>query len=349
MIRPDQALAIYLPGSLLVPRGKMGHGVLRYSPHRVVAAIDPDLAGKRTGELLPWARHDCPVVSDLAEARALGADVLVLGIAPLGGKIPADWLPDLQQAVDLGMSIVNGLHDHLAHRLRGLRPGQYVWDIRREPAGLSTATAAALGLRNRRLLMVGIDMSIGKMTAGLEIHQGALARGVRSAFVATGQIGITITGSGVPLDAVRLDYACGAIEREVMAVSTAELIVVEGQGSLLHPASTATLPLLRGTMPTHLVLCTRVGQTGLRDYPQIKVPPLLEFARLYEELASVGGVYPRPRTVGLAVNSGHVTDAEARAAIAELEAATGLPATDVIRYGADKLVDAVLASPLPPA
>jgi hypothetical protein len=181
--------------------------------------------------------------------------------------------------------------------------------------------------------MIGVDMAVGKMTAGLEIHAAALRAGVRSAFVATGQIGITITGSGIPLDAVRVDYASGAVQQEVMRHADAELIVIEGQGSLVHPASTATLPLLRGSCPTELILCLRAGQTSLLTHPHIKIPPLGDLIRLYESLASVGGTFPTPRTIGVCVNTAALAEDAARILVDELSASLGIPAVDPVRHG----------------
>ena len=168
------------------------------------------------------------------------------------------------------------------------RQGQWIWDIRQEPPGLGIAAAAAAGLSNRRLLLVGTDMAIGKMTAGLEIWHAARQAGIAAEFVAPGQIGIVITGHGIPLDAIRVDYACGAVEKEVLAVKDADLVIVEGQGSLAHPGSTSTLPLIRGACPTHLILCHRAGMTTLDTVRanSIRVPPLLDLIHLYETLAS---------------------------------------------------------------
>jgi uncharacterized NAD-dependent epimerase/dehydratase family protein len=280
----------------------------------------------------------------VSEAAARGAEVFVLGIAPPGGRVPEDWLAAIDEAVTLGLSVVNGLHDRLAPRYRDLRPGQWIWDMRVEPDDLSIGTGAAAELSNRRVLLVGTDMAIGKMSAGLELHREALSRGMRSAFVATGQIGMAISGNGVPLDAVRLDYACGAIEREVLRVGDAEIVFIEGQGSLVHPASTATLPLLRGSMPTHLVLCHRAGQVTLSRLPGMRIPALRDLARLYEDVGAACGSFPRPRTAAVALNTFHLdSDDDARAAARAVEADTGLACADPVRHGAGRLLDAVLA------
>lgn len=323
------------------PSGKMGFGLLRYATDPIACVIDSCEAGRDAREVTRIPRS-APIVATLAEAQARGAELLVLGIAPPGGRIPDGWWPVIDEAVARGMSIVNGLHDRLAPRYPTLRPGQEIRDLRVEPEGLSVATGAAARLPNRRVVFVGTDMAIGKMSAALELQRTARERGIDAGFVATGQIGIAISGRGVALDAVRLDYACGAIEREVLAHAGSPLVLVEGQGSLVHPASTATLPLLRGAMPTHLVLCHRAGQTTLARIPEIPIPPLPALARLYEDLAATCGTFPRPRTAAVALNTFHLTDDdEALRAVRALEAETGLPCCDPVRHGAGRLLEAI--------
>lgn len=342
MIRPGQKLAIYMEGAVGESSGKMGNGVLRYSPHEVVAVIDSRCRGENLSALTGVPRN-APIVASVEEAAALGAEVLILGIAPSGGRIPDEWNAPMSTAVELGLSLVNGLHDQLAPRFPSLKPGQFVWDIRREPEGLEVGSGAARELPGRRVLFIGTDMACGKMTAGLEIFRVARDRGVRTHFVATGQIGITIMGSGVPLDAVRVDYASGAIERETLRDPEAELILIEGQGSLLHPGSTANLPLLRGSVPTHLVLCHRAGQTTPRNVPWITIPPLREVFSLYQDLAEARGSFLRPLATAIALNTAHLTPSEAEEAQRIAEAEVGLPVVDPVRDGADRLVDALLA------
>jgi uncharacterized NAD-dependent epimerase/dehydratase family protein len=333
MLNANAKLALYAQNAFDGPFAKMAYGVLRYSPNQVVAVIDADHAGRDANEFGPW--RSAPIVDSVAAAKALGADTLVLGIAPLGGVIPPTWYADLDLAASAGMAIINGLHDKLAPRY----PGTVVWDIRTEPTGLPNGTGQAGLLDNRRVLMVGTDMAVGKMTAGLEIWKALPDAG----FVATGQIGMTILGSGVPLDAIRLDFASGAIEREVMRYQDRPVVVIEGQGSIIHPSSSATLPLIRGSVPTHLILCVRAGQTHLRSVPDIAIPSLTQLIALYESIGSAVGTYLRPRTVGVAVNTVHLDDGAARVACDEIARETGLPAVDPIRHGAETLAAAVLA------
>lgn len=315
---------------------KMCHGILRYSPNEVAAIIDGEHAGRNVRELIQTLRS-VPIVATVAEAKGLGADVFVLGIAAPGGHIPEAWYPAIDEAVALGMCVLNGLHDRLAPRYPQLESADthhpWIWDVRIEPEGLGTGTGCAASLRNKRLLMIGTDMAIGKMTAGLEIYRAARDLGVKAAFVATGQIGITIMGTGVPLDAVRVDYASGAIEREVMACRDAELVIIEGQGALIHPGSTANLPLLRGSCPTHLVLCHRAGQTALRRLPHISIPPLRPYAELYEDLAEACAAFPRPITAGIALNTSEQDAGGAREAIGSLARETGFYVDDPVRNG----------------
>lgn len=342
MLSRDQNLAIYMEGAVLSHGGKMGFGILRYSPNRTVCVIDSQNAGCDMKDLAGMPRS-CPVVSTVEEAYALGADVFVLGIAPPGGLIPAPWFEVIDRAVELGLSVVNGLHDQLGNRYNCLKAGQWIWDIRVEPVGLKPGTGLAASLQNRRLLLVGTDMAVGKMTAGLEIHRTARDRGVNAEFVATGQIGITITGAGVPLDAVRVDFSTGAIESEVMSYQNADLVIIEGQGSLNHPGSTATLPLLRGAMPTHLVLCHRAGQTHLTTLPHVRISPLGDLIRLYEELATVSGIFPSPITIGVALNTAKISsDDEALDVCRNLQEELGLVCVDPVRHGADRLVDRLM-------
>jgi uncharacterized NAD-dependent epimerase/dehydratase family protein len=343
MLDRNLPLAIYMEGAVGEPSGKMGYGVLRHSPNPIACIVDSRTAGQSISQITGIQR-ECPIVGDLEEAQNLGAKVLVLGIAPPGGGLPPEWFPVIDEAVQRGMSVVNGLHERLEPRYPNLEPGQFIWDVRVEPPGLGVGSGAARHLPNKRVLMTGTDMAVGKMTAGLELVKAARERGIKTEFVATGQIGIVVWGRGVPLDAVRVDFASGSIEREVLAVADSELIVVEGQGALIHPGSTANLPLLRGSCPTHLILCHRAGQKTLRRIPEIEIPPLRTYIRLYEDLAEACGTFPRPKTVAVALNTAALeTDDEARAACEQITRSTGLVCTDAVRFGATALVQAIVS------
>ena len=344
MIESHRKLALYMPQCVGQPEGKMGYGILRYSPHAIVCVIDPAKAGSdMTTEVgIPG---QVPVVAGIHQAQKLGADVLVLGSAHSGGKLAESWYADLDAAVASGMCVVNGLHDPLAPRYPDLAKGQWVWDVRVEPSDLGVARARARALGAKRVLFVGSDMAVGKMTAALELWKAARERELKVEFVATGQTGIVIAGSGVALDAVRVDYAAGAVERELLGYPEADVIFVEGQGALGHPGSTATLPLMRGSCPTHLIFCHRAGQASLRSVPEIPIPPLREYIALCEALVGACGVFPPAKVVGVSLNTAHLGGEDAKAAVESLSAELTLPVSDPVRFGSAALLDALLGSP----
>ena len=338
MLKPNQKVAIYMEGYLHSDYGKMGLGVVRYLQNPIVGIIDTHHAGSNINQQHPIDR-DIPIYEKLNQVIDKGAEILLLGIAPSGGKVPNNWLPLIELALVKGLSIINGLHDSLFQRFshKILNPNQWIWDVRIPQFIPEIASGQAAKLTNKRLLMIGTDMACGKMTAGLEIYRWAQQNRVDTGFVATGQIGIILMGSGIPLDALKVDHACGAVEQMVMNHQDRSLIVIEGQGSLLHPASTATLPLMRGACPTHMVLCHRADKTTLRNPESIKIPPLKEFITLNESLASVAGTFGKPKVIGVALNTVKLKEKEAQNQIQYLENELDIPVTDVVRFGAEKL------------
>jgi uncharacterized NAD-dependent epimerase/dehydratase family protein len=218
--------------------------------------------------------------------------------------------------------------------------------LRRPPADLSTATGANLEIPGTIVLTVGSDCAIGKMTVSLELDREARSRGLRSIFVPTGQTGIAIAGWGIAVDAVVADFIAGAAERLVVEGSErgGELLWVEGQGAILHPVySGVTLGLYHGSAPHLLVLCHESGTTeieGAGGGPH-PIPPLRELVELHERLA----LPVRPaKVVAVALNTRRLSEDDARAAVAAAEAETGLPADDPVRFGAGRLVDAVVGA-----
>jgi len=329
--------------------GKTGLGLLRYRSAQVVAVVDADCAGE---DLAGITGIPCtaPIVDSVAAALVYAPQVLVIGIAPSGGILPPAWRQEIHLGLAAGLSLVNGLHTPLQRDpelSQALQPGCWIWDIRQEPPGLSVGTGAAAHLPGKRVLTVGTDMAVGKMSTSLALHYLGLQQGLRSAFVATGQTGIMIAGSGIPLDAVRLDYASGAVEQAVLHASEgAEIVHIEGQGSLFHPASTATLPLLRGGQPTHLILVHRYGQSRIRTTQPGRegalIPSLPTAIKLYEALAAASSSFTAPKVVGIALNTKHLPPDQAQQAIQATQDHLGIPCTDPIRFGAEPLLQAIL-------
>jgi uncharacterized NAD-dependent epimerase/dehydratase family protein len=334
-------VAILLHEGIRGTHGKTGLAYLRYSEAQIVAVIDSQCAGESLAALT-GINKEVPIVANVAEALSYHPDVLLIGIAPSGGALPDAWWQEVKEAIAAGLSLVNGLHTPMGSHFGQLKEGQWIWDIRQEPKELKIGQGRARLLSCQRILTVGTDMAIGKMSASLELNKAAQQRGMKSKFLATGQGGLMIAGDGIALDAIRVDFAAGAVEKMVLDYEgDRDVLFIEGQGSLLHPGSTATLPLIRGSQPTGLILVHKAGQTHIRDLPDIIIPPLLEVVNLYETVASAGGAFGRINVKAIALNTFHLDAASAQAAIEQVNQETGLPCTDVVRFGADLLLDRV--------
>ncbi len=353
MLRADAPVVLLQHGGLSGLSGKTGLAMLRYRPGPIVAVVDPEHPGASL-EAITSIRRPVPVVADLAAALPFGPAVAVIGLAPSGGRLGDPLRADLVAALKAGLSVANGLHSRLGDdpELAALcGEGQWIWDLRQEPPGLEVASGRAAHLPGGRILAVGTDMAVGKMSACLELVRAAGRAGLPTRFVGTGQAGILISGRGVPLDAVRVDFAAGAVERAVLEAaseSPGALILVEGQGSLCHPGSTATLPLIRGSQATALLLVHRAHQSHVEKHPGIPLPPLERLIPVLEGLAALGrpGSSPPPRVGAVALNTARLGEAEAEAACAAVTAATGLVCADPVRSGpaADRLLAALRAS-----
>ncbi len=341
MFDPSQKLAIYMEGALDNDSGKMGFGLMRFSKHPIVCVIDSKYKNQSVQKAVGLP-YEIPVVGSVEEAIAEQAEIMVLGIAPSGGRFPAEWDTPIAYALSHGLSLINGLHDDLNARFGHLLTTNSIWDVRKPQHAYPIATGKAATLPNKRILMIGTDMAAGKMTAGLELYAALKQKEIRTGFVPTGQIGITLMGNGIPLDAIKVDQAAGAVEQAVMEEANKDIVIIEGQGSLAHPGSTATLPLIRGAQPTHFILCHKAAYSYLR-YPvsHIPIPPLDDFIQLNEAVATVCGSQQAAKTIGIALNTVGLDETTAKAKIEEIVQLTGLPTTDVVRFGVEELVDAI--------
>jgi uncharacterized NAD-dependent epimerase/dehydratase family protein len=320
--------------------GKTARGVIRYAPDPTVAVVD----STRPGEELDGV----PVFATVEEALHLAPTTALVGVATQGGRFPPAWRGLLKTCIEAGLDVENGLHEFLADdpelaelaRIHGVE----LRDLRRPPGGLNVPTGENLTVPAQIALTVGSDCAIGKKTVALELDLEARRRGLGSVFVPTGQTGISIAGWGIAVDAVVSDFLAGAAERLVVEGYRrgGELLFVEGQGSLVHPAySGVTLGLIHGAAPHVFVLCHRAGATEIEGYPSHPLPRLPELVELHERVA----LPKRPARVAcLALNTAHLSEDEAAAAIAAAAEETGLPADDPVRFGAAALLDAVLST-----
>jgi uncharacterized NAD-dependent epimerase/dehydratase family protein len=328
---------------------KTANSVIRYLPDRTVGVLDRRQAGQSVQDVLGFG-GDIPVVGSMREGLALGPTAVLIGIAPKGGRMPSEWRAWLAEALDHGCDLWSGLHTFLADdpllAEKARATGARIFDLRRPPADLPIASGMAKDVDPLVVLAVGTDCNVGKMTAQLQLTRKLNERGVRTRFVPTGQTGIMIEGWGIAVDAVVADFIAGAAERLVLEGSrNADVVLVEGQGSINHPGySGVTLGLLHGSCPDALLLCHQATREYIGDYREaawLRIPPLTEYIRLYETIGSA--VHPT-RVIGISLNTYDLSDAEARRACEAAARETGLPATDPVRFDPAPLLDAVIGA-----
>jgi uncharacterized NAD-dependent epimerase/dehydratase family protein len=319
---------------------KTAISLLRYAGHRVAAVLDSVVAAK-DAEALFGTGAGVPVV-DRLEAVA-DCDAVYIGIAPPGGRLPAAWWPLLVAAAERGIDVVSGLHEflieHEALVVAAERGGAALIDVRRNRCR-TTASGQPFPAESFRLLTVGHDCSVGKMTTTLEVQRALVAGGEDAVFVATGQTGIMVSGDGVPVDCVVADFVNGAVEGLVRRYSGHAFVCVEGQGSISHPAfSAVTAGLLHGAAPQGLIFCYEAGRTHVKGLDQVPIAALEQQLAAIEQL---GRLRTDCRTIGVAVNTRNLSPDEADREIEAAEERFGLPACDVFRHGPEKLYRAVL-------
>jgi D-glutamate N-acetyltransferase len=342
-------LVILAEGQFGPHSGKTAYGVIRYGRDDVVAVLDSTRAGQNVDAYLPG--HDAPILGSLAEALALPnrPDALLIGIAPTGGRLPETWRAVIREAIAEGLDVLSGLHtfvgDDAEFAAAATAAGTQIVDYRRPPDRFETAVGRPHQPGKRVILTVGTDCAIGKMSVALELRHAAQAAGDRASFVATGQTGMMIEGWGVAVDRLISDFAQGTVEWLVeQGEAIGDWVIVEGQGSLDHPAySSVTLSLIHGATPHAMVMVHKPGMTNHdfdhlpgMSFPIAKLGP---FINLHEQVA---GLVAPSRVVGVALNTSlYADDAEARRVIEEVAEETGLPTDDPFRFGADRLWPAI--------
>ena len=318
--------------------GKTMRGIVLYAPDPVVAILDSERAGESYREI--------PIVATVDEALAYGPTTATVGVATQGGRFPPAWRELLKDSIRAGLDLESGLHEFISDdpELSALarERGVELRDLRKPPPELSVPTGENLQVPAKIVLTVGSDCAIGKKTVAVELDLAARNRGLSSVFVPTGQTGIAIAGWGIAIDAVVADFLAGAAERLVVEGSQrgGELLWVEGQGSLAHPAySGVTMGLIHGSAPHAYVFVHKARATHVEGYPDHPLPDLSELIELHERVS----LRLRPaRVAAVALHTGGLDEDDARAEIARVAAETGLTTDDPVRFGADTLLDAVL-------
>jgi D-glutamate N-acetyltransferase len=345
---PDRArrrLVILTEGSFADHDAKTAMGVIRYGRDEIVAILDSTLDGQNLSAFMPG--RDAPFVGSIAAAidGPIRPDALLIGIAPTGGRLPESWRPIILEAIAAGLDIHSGLHqfigDDPAFAAAAAATGTRIIDYRRPPDRAQTAVGRRHGPGKRVILTVGTDCAVGKMSVALELVAAAGRAGQSAAMVPTGQTGMMIEGWGVAVDRLISDFTNGTVEWLVeQGEERGDWIIVEGQGSIDHPAySSVTLGLIHGATPHAMVLVHRPGQLthDFDHLPDVSFPiaDLPAFIDLHERIA---GLVAPSTVVAIALDtSGYDDDTVARRIIGEIEEETGLPADDVVRFGPDRL------------
>lgn len=321
-----------------------------------LGAVENPLDAKTGRGLVDWRREFCvgqyalpgcrvdlglPAMTP-AEARAAGARSLVIGVASFGGRIEPGWLDALLAALDAGLDIVSGMHTRLesndALRHKAAQTECRLINVREPPPDLPVGTGRRRS--GRRVLTVGTDCCVGKKYTALSLHRELVARRQAATFRATGQTGILIAGSGAPIDAVVADFLSGAAESLSPDNETGHWDVIEGQGSLFHPAYAAvTLGLLHGSQADALVLCHDASRTFIDGYPDYPIPALDTAIAHYLDAAKLTN--PGVRFIGISLNTVGMKDATRHRVLEDAMQLTGLPAVDPMATGVAPLANAL--------
>jgi len=322
---------------------KTALGVIKYATDPILCVLDSNLAGKTSQDVVGFG-GDIPIIANIDQAIEMGATHLLIGIAPSGGGLPEEWRPVIIKALKNKMTVINGLHyffnDDPEFQSTMVEFGGDIWDVRQPPKEIPLCRGKAVHTRAKRILTVGMDCAVGKMSVSLEMHKCALKHGYTSKFVATGQTGIMIEGDGMPIDRIIGDFMSGAVEK--MCVDWGEdydWLMIEGQGALNHPSySGVALALIHGCAPDAMVLVHEPLRQRENDLKELTYGSIKQMVELNEMLT----YYVKPsKVVCIGVNTRGMTDDQARKAIDQIEAETGFPVNDVFRFDTENLFDAV--------
>jgi uncharacterized NAD-dependent epimerase/dehydratase family protein len=321
---------------------KTASGLIMYKPEEVVAILDSTKADKTVQQILGFG-GEIPIVATLTDSLKYGPNVLLIGIAPRGGKLPSEWRVIVREALENGLDVISGLHDMLNEdselsKLVSSKKAK-IFDLRESKQYNRVSVGDPSLIKAKVVLTVGTDCKTGKMITSLELAKQAENHGWNSLFVATGQTGIVIAGEGVPIDSVIGDFMSGAIEEFLIEKSSSyDLLCVEGQGTIIHPGySGVSMALIHGCLPDAMVLCHYPGREKIKNY-QVKIPPLSELAKLHEEIAKP--IKPS-KVVGISLNTSNLTKEEAKREIEKTEEETGLLTVDPVRFGCEKLIESL--------
>ena len=345
-------LALLVEGAKDIFHAKTASLLLRYRTDDVALLVDSTHTSASPNI---FSSSGVPVVKSIKDSLN-NIDALVICLVLPEGNVPESWLHEITLAIKSGVDVINPLHinfgtlEPVVKALHGVEPSSTeavtifkggkgkIYNIRAVPDDLELLSLKVLNTKAKRVLTVGTDCNIGKMLTSLELNKAAQKHGLDSSFIATGQIGILVKGEGIAIDRVISDFLPGAVERLILKEQSRDILFIEGQGSLFQPLySAVTMGLVHGSAPDAMILCHMPTRKKLR-YTDIDIPDLKKAIKVYEDIA---GLVNKSKVIGISLNCHDLSNEEAKDVIAKIEKETGLPATDPIKFGVDKLFDAV--------
>jgi uncharacterized NAD-dependent epimerase/dehydratase family protein len=347
--RSRPSAVVYCEANFGALDGKTANGLVRHSEtYEILSVIDSQQAGLDAGKVLDGESNGIPICVDLADAITRAGrvpDCFIFGMAPASGMLsPSERLVVLD-AIGRGMHVVNGLHEFLnddpEFAAAAIAHDVTILDVRRPRAkkDLRMFSGRIAAVTCPRIAVLGTDGAIGKRTTATILTRALNDRGIRAVLVSTGQTGLIQGGRyGVALDAIPCQFCSGEMEAAVVDAFEGEhpdVIVIEGQGALSHPAYLTSSFILRGAQPDAVILQHAPARRVLGDFPDVPMPTPASEINLIQTFAAT-------RVIGLTINHEHMTDAEVTAAITLYELELGIPATDALTRAPDRLVDMVL-------
>jgi len=327
MTQRKRRFILYAQDRLHPLGSKTANGLILFRQDEVLAIIDGSKAGKTSEEVLGYGGA-IPIVADISDAMKFNPDTLVIGVAPIGGAVKPEWVPEIKIALEAGLHVWSGLHQFLGDMEELNSYHELIWDARRSPKNLKVAQGHWIERKSKVILTIGSDSNVGKMTTALMLQQQLKDIGLDSIFVGTGQTGMMISGRGVAVDAIVSDFVNGATEAEIDKVDgLAPLIIVEGQGAVTHIGySGVTMGLIHGAMPDAYVLAHQPSRL-VDDYNH-PLPEIKEVIELHEALMRP---FKPAKVLGVNLYSKDMNPAESQQACQSLYAETDLPVEDMVR------------------
>ncbi len=346
--------ALLVEGAKDIFHAKTASVLLKYRPESVSFLLDSTHSSSKPNMFSK--NSTVPVITDVKDGLGKIDNLIICLMLP-EGKVPHSWLNHLTTALKNGIDVINPLHvdfgkiEEISNALGGVSINSSgsitrfndckgeIHNIRIPPEDIKLFSFEVLKTRAKRVLTVGSDCNIGKMCTSLELNTEAKKRGIDSDFIATGQIGMLITGQGIAIDRVISDFVPGAVEKLILKQKDRDLLFIEGQGSIFQPIySAVTLGLVHGTAPDAMILCHVPSRKKLR-YTDIDMPNYRTMIKMYEDIA---GIVNKSKMIGISLNCHDMSDEEALKIIKQTEEETGLITTDPVKFGVDKLMDNLL-------